>query len=254
MKDLIKALLPYGLVERIKMGKRPFTPAAFKKEFFEHASSLADDRFECDWADRWPCLDDRTDHTDFDAHYLYHPAWAMRILAQDKPRLHFDIASSLQFVAMLSAIMPVQAYDYRPAKITLSDLMCLRADLLALPFQTGSISSLSCMHVVEHVGLGRYGDPIDPKGDLKSFAELSRVVGPRGRLLFVVPIAEFPRIQYNAHRIYSVSMILEAFREFELEDLSVVLDSGEFIERASERDVVAQRYACGCFAFRRRNA
>ncbi|NDC42314.1 MAG: DUF268 domain-containing protein, partial [Chitinophagia bacterium] len=56
-----------------------------------------------------------------------------------------------------------------------------------LPFESDSIPSLSCMHTIEHVGLGRYGDQLDPQGDLKAIAELKRVVQPGGDLLFVTP-------------------------------------------------------------------
>ena len=51
-----------------------------------------------------------------------------------------------------------------------------------------------------------YLSPIDPEGDLKAVKELSRVVTKGGSLLFVVPVGK-PRIQFNAHRIYSYKKI-----------------------------------------------
>jgi hypothetical protein len=36
------------------------------------------------------------------------------------------------------------------------------------------------MHVVEHIGLGRYGEPMDEQGDLKAIEELKRVLAPGG--------------------------------------------------------------------------
>ena len=80
--------------------------------------------------------------------------------------------------------------------------MAGQTDICALPFADGSIQSLSCMHVVEHVGLGRYGDPLDPMEIEWQCSELQRVLAPGGDLLFVVPVGK-PRIMYNAHRIYS---------------------------------------------------
>ncbi len=50
------------------------------------------------------------------------------------------------------------------------------ANILDLPFKGNSVESLSCMHVVEHIGLGRYGDPMDPEGDIEAIKELKRVV------------------------------------------------------------------------------
>ena len=39
------------------------------------------------------------------------------------------------------------------------------------------------MHVVEHIGLGRYGDQVDPDGDLMAMKELERVTAKLGKLL-----------------------------------------------------------------------
>ena len=52
------------------------------------------------------------------------------------------------------------------------------------------------MHVIEHIGLGRYGDEMDPDGDLKAIDELKRVLSRKGDLLFVVPVGK-PKIMYN---------------------------------------------------------
>src|SRR5690242_15240392 len=120
-------------------------------------ASRSNPRFPIRWRDRYPCLYDNTPSTPFDRHYLYHTAWAARIVARTKPALHIDISSSLNFSTVVSAFVPVKFYDYRPAKLELSDFSSDRADLTALPFADQSVSSLSCMHVIEHIGLGRYG-------------------------------------------------------------------------------------------------
>src|SRR5690606_13085906 len=61
----------------------------------------------------YPCLNDATSETDFDRHYVYHPAWAMRVILSINPGRHIDISSSLHFCSMLSAIVPTAFYDYR---------------------------------------------------------------------------------------------------------------------------------------------
>lgn len=211
----------------------------------------AESRFSLCW--QAPRLGDNTAGTEFDRHYVYHPAWGARILAETRPAEHVDISSSLHFCSMLSAFIPTRFYDYRPADLKLDNLVSDHADILALPFADGSVASLSCMHVVEHIGLGRYGDPLDPDGDLKAIAELQRVLAPSGMLLFVVPVG-CPRVMFNAHRIYSFAQIRSYFESLELIEFSLVPDNpedGGLIRNAAPELADAQEYGCGCFLFRK---
>lgn len=110
------------------------------------------------------------------------------------------------------------------------------------------------MHVIEHIGLGRYGDPINYNGDLKAISELKRVLMEGGNLLFVVPIGT-SRIVYNAHRIYSYSQIMSYFEEFELVEFSLIPDHdiGEtIIENTTNEIANMQKYGCGMFWFRKK--
>ena len=107
------------------------------------------------------------------------------------------------------------------------------------------------MHTVAHVGLGRYGDAIDPEGDVGAAHELSRVVAKDGNLLFVVPIGK-PRIQFNAHRIYSYKMVIDMFPELTLKEFSLIPDNAlekGIIYNATEAESDKQEYGCGCFWF-----
>lgn len=219
---------------------------------FRELSSSIDARFPIRDEDLYPCLDDRTTSTQFDRHYVYHTAWAARLLAKTKPVQHVDIGSYLYFATLVSAFVPVRFYDYRPAQVVLPGLETGFADLYALPFEDGSVASLSCMHVVEHVGLGRYGDPLDPDGDLKAIKELARVLAPGGDLLFVVPVGR-PRVMFNAHRIYGYEQIIEAFEGLYLAEFTLIQQNGVEppILGAAAGQVAAEQYGCGCFWFRK---
>jgi len=110
------------------------------------------------------------------------------------------------------------------------------------------------MHVVEHIGLGRYGDPLDPKGDLRAFEELRRVLKPGGALLLVVPVGA-PVIRFNAHRIYSLEQITTNFFDSDLVEFSLISDeatSHGLIRHAAPHLVQIQKYGCGCFYFVKR--
>lgn len=219
---------------------------------FYKFNKINDRRFSLKWYDRYPQIYDKTLTTGFDRHYIYHPAWAARIVAKIKPDFHVDISSTLNFCTLVSAFIPVKFYDYRPAKIELSNLESGKADLLNLPFDDNSVHSLSCMHTIEHVGLGRYGDSLNSNGDLKAIAELKRVLAPGGDLLFVVPIGK-PKIMFNAHRIYSYEMILNYFSDLKLEEFSLIKENGEegVLKDATKEMVDNENYACGCFWFKK---
>ena len=222
------------------------------KDFFRFRLAMQknkDMRFPVRFLDTLPCLFEKTPFTRFDTHYVYHTAWAARVVKALGVQKHTDISSSLYFSSIVSAFVPVQFYDYRPAQLNLSGLSSLSADLLALPFEDNSISSLSCMHTVEHVGLGRYGDKIDSRGDIEATKELSRVVAHGGSLIFVVPIGK-PKVEFNAHRIYSYDMVIEMFPDFVVKEFSLIPDNAlteGMMYNASQEDADKQRYGCGCF-------
>lgn len=224
----------------------------FKKEFNEFNIKSKECKTDIAKAeDKYPCLNDKTSSTGFDSHYLYHPAWAARILAETMPKMHIDISSILYFSAMVSAFVPTKYYEYRPTELNLSDLETGHADVINLPFADESIESLSCMHVIEHIGLGRYGDKMDPLGDKKAIAEIKRVVGSKGNLLFVVPVGK-PKIMFNAHRIYSYEQILEYFKGWKLKEFALVPDDHlkyGFIRNCTQDIADEQDYGCGCFWF-----
>ena len=222
----------------------------FKKQFILFNKLNINKRFENSWSAIYPCLNDATSLTGFDAHYVYHPAWAARVVRSTNPAKHIDISSTLHFCTMLSAFMETEFYDYRPAQLTLSGLSTGKADLTNLHFKDNSIQSLSCMHTIEHIGLGRYGDPIDPDGDLKAMKELKRVCAPNGDLLIVVPVGK-KKLMFNAHRIYSAANIINEFDGFKLIDFTLITDSQDFITNADIKLADEQNYGCGCFWFKK---
>jgi Caenorhabditis protein of unknown function, DUF268. len=241
--QVLRALKDYGAMR------------AFKKDFrrFKELSSRKQAQLTVDWKDRYPCLMEKTVKTAFEPHYTYHPAWAARILKKTMPEYHVDISSVLNFSCIVSAFIPVRSYHYDPVHIRLPGLTLEQADLLDLPFDTNSVPSLSCMHVVEHIGLGRYGDPLDPDGDCKAVSELKRVLAPGGDLLFVVPVGR-PRIQFNAHRIYSYEQIMEYFDDLAICQFALVPDEDSgtgIIEDATAEMANKQTYGCGCFWFKK---
>lgn len=159
------------------------TPEDYKRQYetFCNQEQQTQKRFDLRWDYRYPILgDDNIENPDYQYDYIYHVAWAARALRKINPHRHVDFSSSLYFTAMASAWFPVRFCDIRPPNLHLDNVTVQREDLRALSFADNSLSSVSCMHVIEHIGLGRYGDTLDYDGDLKAVNELKRVVRPGG--------------------------------------------------------------------------
>lgn len=201
--------------------------------------------------DAIPRLSDATSVTPFDAHYFYMSSWAMRRIHEARPSLHVDIGGPVALIACVAAIVPTIFADYRPLEATASDLISVGSDLRYLPLQDGSVRSLSCLHVAEHVGLGRYGDPLDPLGTVKAAQELARVLAPSASLYFALPIG-LPRVHFNAHRVHSPAAVIDMFPDLSLGEFSAVTDEGKYVEDVRPDALERARYACGLFHFVRR--
>ena len=121
---------------------------AFLRSFarFKAAWERSPRRLSLAWSDRYPRLGDDTSTTPFDREYVYHTAWAARVIAECRPAVHVDISSDIRFCTLVSAFVPVEFYDYRPADLQLEGLKSGSADLMALPFKTNSVPSLSMLH------------------------------------------------------------------------------------------------------------
>jgi len=201
-------------------------------------------------ADAYPQVHDRTRTSPIDVHYFYVNGWAMRRIVATSPRFHVDVGSLVIFSSLLGAVTPVIFVDYRPLVARLSGLRCLGGSLLALPFADRSVNSLSSLHVIEHIGLGRYGDPLDPEGTQKAMRELARVLAPAGNLFLATPVGQ-PRLCFNAHRVHAAEAIREMFPHLDLIEFSGIHDDGRYVERVELVEFKESEYACGLYWFQR---
>jgi len=108
-----------------------------------------------------PCLDDKTSFTPIEPIYFYQDTWAARKIFELNPKIHFDVGSSVKTIGILSQFTPITMVDIRPLPLALPNLNFIKGSILNLPFDDNSIGSISSLCVVEHIGLGRYGDSVD---------------------------------------------------------------------------------------------
>ena len=199
-------------------------------------------------ADFYPCLYDRVGETPVDHHYVYQAGWAFKRILAHAPRQHVDIGSDVRFIAMLSQAVPLTFVDIRPPRIELPGLDCKAGTVLALPYPDDHLESVSCLHVIEHIGLGRYGDPLDPKGSAKAAQELARVLAPGGRLYVSAPVGR-ERVCFNAHRVFRARSLMQLFPALALREFSWVNDAGAVLLDSRPETADAAEYGCGLYVF-----
>jgi len=202
------------------------------------------------WHEDNPQLLDRSDTSPYDPHYTYQDAWAAREIFQRRPGGHVDVGSRISFVAGLAAFVPVTFIDLRPLDVAIPGLESRRGSILELPYEDESVESISSLHVAEHIGLGRYGDPLDAQGTRKAAAELQRVLAPAGFLYFSVPVGR-PHTAFNAHRVHDPTEVVRFFPSLSLDGFAGVDDAGVFHDRLEPEALGGSEWACGLYRFTR---
>lgn len=193
-----------------------FDIASFFNEYEIFKSRNDNNNFDVNTLSLLPCLTDKTEVTPVNPVYFLQDTWAASKIFQLKPEHHYDVGSSVKTIGIISQFVPVTMIDIRPIDIELKNLYFKEGSVLELPFEDNSIESLSSLCVIEHIGLGRYGDPLDPWGSEKAVKELKRVVKSGGIVLFSVPVDEKNKVYFNAHRAFTRDYVLQLFDGFEL--------------------------------------
>ena len=183
-------------------------------------------------------------------HYFHQDLWAARKIFERSPQEHLDVGSRVDgFVAHVLTFMPVTLIDVRPLPEHVEGLRFVQGDATNLSgIPDASLDSISSLHAVEHFGLGRYGDKVDPSAASKAMTALARVLAPGGRLYFSVPIGR-ERLMFNAHRIFSPATVLGAFAGLNLLSFAAVDDAGNFCTEVTPEDFLGAGYSCGLFEY-----
>ena len=193
-----------------------------------------------------PELKDRTTTTPLDPIYFLQDSWAAKKIFELKPEHHYDVGSAAKTIGIISQFVPTTMIDIRPIEIKLNDLFFREGSILALPFPDGSIQSLSSLCVIEHIGLGRYGDPVDVSGSEKAAAELQRVTAPGGIILISVPVDDGDKVYFNAHRVFTPKYVMDMFNECTLLEQKYIY--GNDLLEAYDKN---KGYVVGLFMFKK---
>jgi SAM-dependent methyltransferase len=181
--------------------------------------------------------------------YFYQDLWAARRIFAARPPLHVDVGSRIDgFVAHVLSFMPVTVVDIRPLTSSVDGLTFRQGDMCRLDFPSDSIASISCLHAIEHVGLGRYGDPVDPDGCFTALRELGRVLAPGGRLYLGTPIGR-EQLAFNNGRIFDPRTITTTLSALRLVSFDAVDDDERLVANADPAAFTGARNSCGLFEF-----
>lgn len=206
-----------------------------------------------------PILSDRKDSGGLiSGHYFHQDLLVAKKIYGNNPDKHVDIASRVDgFVAHVAVFREIEVFDIRPIKSKIDNIKFVLSDLMKNNLEhINYCDSISCLHAIEHFGLGRYNDPIDVDGHLKGLDYIKSILKSGGTFYFSTPIGP-QRIEFNAHRVFSVSYLLNIFKnDYTLINFSYVNDEGDLFENQSLTDKnVANNfdciYGCGIFEFKK---
>lgn len=187
-------------------------------------------------------------------HYFHQDLLVATFINNAKPVRHIDVGSRMDgFVAHVASYREIEVLDVRPLKNTGHDqIKFMRANLMELDdSMVGICDSLSCLHALEHFGLGRYGDPVDPIGHLKGFNNFHKMLQSGGTLYVSFPIGK-SEVHFNAHRVFDPTEILGwSANLFEMARFDYVDDKGDLHCNASLAFPPKLSYGCGIYTLKK---
>jgi SAM-dependent methyltransferase len=180
-------------------------------------------------------------------HYFHQDIIVARWIYLASPSRHVDIASRIDgFVAHLAVFRKIEVFDIRELQTNEKNISFRQLDFMNECPYPESLESISCLHSLEHFGLGRYTDRLDVNGHLKGFANILAMLKPGGIMYFSIPIGPL-RIEFNAHRVFSVSYIqnyiIEAF-ELKIVKCAVITDKSDVFEDVCLADGISDNFGC----------
>lgn len=200
----------------------------YKEDWLKYEGKNTRERFKIDEKYLWPILFDKYRKAGSMNNYFWQDLWAARLINKAGVKTHFDIGSRIDgFIAHLLAMnIEVTLIDIREIPGKVEGLYTIVDDATLLrQIPENSIESMSALCSIEHFGLGRYGDEVNPEACFKCFTEIQKRIKKGGDLYLSLPIGK-ERLEFNAHRIFYPSTVIQCFSEMELVELSCSAEGG----------------------------
>lgn len=223
---IINYLLPfynaYSLIKRFP--RWVVNEARFIKTKMEYIRRNSRKEFRYHFSFQNKCLGDWNDNAGHLGDYFWQDLWAAKLVYDNNPSKHYDIGSRIDgFIGHLACFRDnIVLIDVRPIDSVISGVEFICADATELSgIDDDSLESISALCSLEHFGLGRYGDVIDPEACFKAMHSIVRVLKKGGHAYVSVPVG-YERLEFNAHRIFRASTIVREFEPLRLLEYSVI--------------------------------
>jgi hypothetical protein len=208
---------------------------------------------------RYPILSDWDDQAGAaNGHYFHQDLLVASLIYIRKPIRHIDVGSRIDgFVAHVAAFRKIEIMDVRDLNNTgHENITFIKTDLMDENSVKDNITdSISCLHAIEHFGLGRYGDPLDPNGHIKGFNNILRMLSVGGTLYISFPIGKSNEVHFNAHRVFHPSDIFswaEDAERISLVRFDYVDDTGKLHQNIELKNAILDvTYGCGIYTFKK---
>lgn len=255
LKSLHGAFLTFG-VDFAKMWRSTRGVPAYLADFSSFRRQLRSRTGSMPMGKLYPCLEDRyAPSGSASSVYFQQDLLVAQRVHANAPRIHVDVGSRIDgFVAHVASFRPIEVFDIRPLENGIANVHFRQADFMR-PLDErwrGYCDSLSCLHALEHFGLGRYGDPVCADGHVLGFENLVAMLTTGGKLYLSVPIGP-SRVEFNAHRVFGVQDVIDlAGDRLRFDSVSFIDDLCRLHQGAAlTAEAVATSFGCrlGCGIF-----